>query len=91
MMISPEAYIEELKNATYTELISERKKLIKYINTYEKNEILGNRTGKEWKICPSPDVKYQCYLEYLAILCTHMRRRYNEEYVCGEKKISDDK
>ena len=37
-MISPEAYIEELKNASYTELISERKKLIKRINMYEKNE-----------------------------------------------------
>jgi hypothetical protein len=90
MMISPEAYIEELKNATYTELINERKGLIEYIATYETNEISGDRTSEEWQVCPLPDVKYQCYLEYLAILCTFMRRKYNEEYVWGGKKLSDD-
>ena len=90
MMISPEAYIDDLKNTTYTELISERKRLIKYIVSYEKNKILGNYTGQERQICPNPDVKYQCYLEYLAILCAFMQRKYNEDYVCGEKKLFDD-
>ena len=89
-MISPEAYIEELKNASYTELISERRKLIKRINMYEKNEASGNHTDKERKICPSPDVKYQCYLEYLEILCEFMQRKYNEDYVWGEKNLSVD-
>ena len=90
MMISPQTYIEGWKNATYTELINERKRLIKYIVAYEKNEISGNRTGKEWKISPSPEVKYQCYLEYLSILCAYMQRKYKEEYVWGEKRLSDE-
>ncbi len=89
MMISPEAYIDDLKNATYTELISERKRLIEYIVVYEKNEIAGNRTGKEWQICPTPEVKYQCYLEYLSLLCSYMKEKYNKEYVWGDKKLSD--
>lgn len=89
MMISPEAYMDELKNATYTELINERKRLLKYIVAFEKNEISGNRTGEEWQICPAPDVKYQCYLEYLASLCAFMKRKYNEDYVWGEKNLSD--
>ena len=89
MMISPEAYVKELKNASYKELINERKNLIKYICTYEKNEIAGDRTSNEWQICPTPDVRYQCYLEYLAILCSYMKKKYNEEFVHGNKKLSD--
>ena len=32
MMISPEAYIDELKNKTYKELIKEKNKLLKEIS-----------------------------------------------------------
>ena len=42
-------------------------------------------------ICPSPDVRYQMYLEYLSGLCLFMRNKYNEEYVWGDKKLSDGK
>lgn len=91
MMISPEAYIEEFKNATYTELINERKRLIKYIAAYEKNEMSGNRTSKERQVCPSPEVKYQCYLEYLAILCTYMQKKYSEDDVWSKKNLSEEK
>ena len=76
MMISPEAYINEFKNATYTELIIERKRLTEYIDLYES----GNHISRQLCTCPSPDVKYQCYLEYLSILCSYMQRRYNEDY-----------
>ena len=77
MMASPESYIDELKNATYAELIVERKRLLKFIDLYEKREIFGNCAGEDWKKCPSPDVKYQCYLEYLARLCAYMQKKYN--------------
>ena len=91
MMISPEAYIEEFKNATYTELINERKRLIKYIAAYEKNEMSDKRTDKKRQVCPSPEVKYQCYLEYLAFLCKHMQRKYNEGHIWSEKELSKEK
>lgn len=91
MMISPEAYIEVFKDATYTELINERKRLIKSITAYEKNEMSDKRTDKKRQVCPSPEVKYQCYLEYLAILCTYMRKKYSEDDVWSEKELSKEK
>lgn len=36
MMISPIAYIAELQDASYAQLIEERKQLIKYIDSFEK-------------------------------------------------------
>lgn len=89
MMISPESYVEELKNLSYTDLINERKKLIEYINSFEKNEMTGDRSGAEWQICPSPEVRYQCNLEYLSALCCYMKDKYNDEYVSGEKTLSN--
>lgn len=88
MMLSPDAYLEEIKKASYKELINERKSLIKYINAYEKNEIAGDSTGSDWQICPTPDVRYQCYLEYLEVLCAYMKKKYNEEYIHGNKNLS---
>ena len=89
MMISPKTYIEQMKDATYEELISERKALIKFIDAYEKKERKGDRSGAEWQTHPTPDVRYQCYLEYCADLCSYMREKYNEEYVWGDKKLSE--
>lgn len=91
MMISPEAYLEQMKDATYEQLIKERDGLIRYVRRYEKTEKAGVRSGDEWMICPSPDVRYQMYLEYLSGLCLFMRNKYNEEYVWGDKKLSDGK
>ena len=59
MMISPEAYLEQMKDATYEQLIKERDGLIRYVRRYEKTEKAGVRSGDEWMICPSPDVRYQ--------------------------------
>ena len=39
---------------------------------------------------PSPDVRYQMHLEYLAELCKLMSRRYNEEYVDGCRTLQQD-
>lgn len=40
-------------------------------------------------IHPQPDVRYQMYMDYLAALLLIMRNKYNEEYVWGDKKLSD--
>ncbi|WP_407397136.1 hypothetical protein [Anaerovibrio sp.] len=90
MMISPDMFIEQIKNATYMELIKERKRLIRTISKYEKDEISEDHSGPEWLIRPSPDVRYQMYLEYLSELCSFMCQKYNEEYVHGERKLSED-
>lgn len=89
MMISPEAYIAHLEGASYNELIKERDRLIRSIRKYEKLEKAGDRSSEDWFRCPSPDVVYQCSLEYLAKLCLFMQERYNEDYVCGDKRLSD--
>lgn len=89
MMISPEMYVEQLKDASYKEMIKERDSLIRYICKYEKLEKAGDRSGEEWMIHPQPDVRYQMYMDYLAALFSLKRNKYNEEYVWGDKKLSD--
>ena len=89
MMISPEMYAEQFKNATYKEMIKERDSLIRYIRKYEKLEKAGDRSGEEWMIHPQPDVRYRMQMEYLAALLLLMKDKYNEEYVWGDKKLSD--
>lgn len=90
MMISPGGYIEDFKDADYNTLIKERDDLIAYIVEYEKKEKAGDRSGDEWMINPSPDVCYQVYLEYLAEMCMLMQQKYNEDYVWGDKSLSDE-
>ena len=89
MMISPVTFVEELKDADYNNLIKERDQLIEYILEFEKKEKAGDRSGDEWNINPMPDVVYQLYLEYLAELCKMMKEIYCEEYVWGDKSLSD--
>lgn len=76
MMISPEAYIDELKNKTYKELIKEKNKLLKEISDFENNKI----ADEEYNINPSPDVIYQCNLLYLSRLCELIADKFNKEY-----------
>ncbi len=84
------SFVEEYKNAEYLELIVVRDKLIAYIHEYEKKDLEGDRSGKEWMSNPGPDVIYQVYLEYLGELCALMKNRYNADYVWGDKKLSED-
>ena len=90
MMISPELYVEKLKDASYQRLIRERDRLIRFIRKFEKNEIAGDRSDPAWKFCPTPDVQYQVYLEYLAVLCGMMQEKYNRDYVWGEHTLKQD-
>ena len=48
MMISPEAYLEQMKDATYEQLIKERDGLIRYVRRYEKIEKAGVRSGDDF-------------------------------------------
>lgn len=90
MMLSPGGYIEDFKDADYSTLIKERDELIAYIVDYERKEKAGDRSGNEWMICPSPEVHYQMYLEYLAEICRLMHQKYNKDYVWGDKSLSDE-
>ena len=58
MMISPESYIEELKDKSYEELLKEKRNLLKEISDFENNNISNER----FNIDPSPEVIYQCNL-----------------------------
>lgn len=90
MMDSPDAYISRFENAEYLDLIAERDRLISYIQSYEKKEIAGDRSGAEWGMNPQPNVFYQVYLEYLAELCILMQRKYNSDYVWGDRSLHED-
>ncbi len=80
MMISPECYVELNKDKTLPELIEEREDLCSEIKQLEQVVFAESRTGKEWQICPGPDVRYQMNLEYLAEICTYIKEKYNAEY-----------
>ena len=78
MMISPQSYIEQQKDKSYEELIKERDRLIKDVRYFEKHieKFMNNESG----IHPSPDVKYQIYLDYLGELCKLLSDKFNEKY-----------
>ena len=84
-MISPEMYIEFIKDKSYTNLIEEREKLIKEIRQYEKDS-----TDKYTLIMtnPAPEVRYQMNLKYLAELCKLISNVYRRDYIYG--KMSDN-
>ena len=83
MMMSPEGYAERYKGAEYHEMIKERDRLIDSIRQFEQKQREGDRSGEEWMIEPSPEVVYQCNLEYLAELCKMIQEKYNRVYVWG--------
>lgn len=80
MMISPEGFIEEYKNKSYAELLLVRDELLDNIQAFEKQDY----DKKQEFISPSPEVIYQCNLEYLGKLCELISKKYNQEYVLGE-------
>lgn len=46
MMIGPEVYVEEFKNASYQEMMTERDRLIRYIQNFEKHEKVKDRSAE---------------------------------------------
>lgn len=82
MMISPEGFISQHRKDSYAELLVLRDELIADILRFEHKEI----PEEAWMVHPSPEVVYQCNLQYLARLCDFIADRYNSEYVWGEDK-----
>lgn len=79
MMVSPEWFIEELKDKKYKELLIVRDKLIESIREFETKSYDPELN----LICPSPAVVYQMNLQYLGKLCELIYEKYNGEYVMG--------
>ena len=74
MMISPKTYIEDFKEKSYEELLEEKKRLNKEIEEFEN----GKNKFSSYIISPSPDVRYQCNLEYMAELCNLISEKYRK-------------
>lgn len=86
MMSSPEEYIEFRKNKSYAELVEEKNKLIAEIKRFENGEIhTGTRVMN-----PTPEVIYQCNLEYLSVLCKMIVDKYRDEYVWAYLNDDDE-
>lgn len=69
MMMSPENYINQMKNYSIEQLIDKRKELIAEISNYEDNYVLKKQTNIQPIIeSPSPDTKYKMNNEYLKAL-----------------------
>lgn len=79
MMISPENYIDMIKNNSYYNLLKERDCLIREIRRFEKDK---DKSSKELMMEPSPEVQYQMNLQYLAKLCQLISETYNRDSVC---------
>ncbi len=90
MMISPNSFVEGLKDADYKTLIKERNRLVRDLKDFEKYDMDSDRTGPGWMILPSPETIYQMNLEYMAALCTFMQEKYNNEYVWGGEAPEED-
>ena len=84
MMISPDMFVELHKDKKYKELLPVRDELINSIREFETKTYDPEMDT----ICPSPEVIYQCNLEYLGKLCDLIAEKYNKEYVWGEEEKS---
>lgn len=61
--------MEKFKNVYYQEMMKERERLIRYIQNFEKLEKVEDRSAEEWTERPNPVVRYQLYMDYLAVDC----------------------
>ncbi len=73
MMMSPERFIEEHKNKSYTELLSVRDRLFEEIRAFENHTY----NPKMDMFDPSPEVVYLWDLEYMGILCELIAEKFN--------------
>ena len=90
MMISPNAYVEMLKDNTFEELLAERDSLFLELKELEKIVFQDDKSHSEWMVCPGPDVRYQMDLEYLAALCKYIQEKYNREIVRRDEQDEDE-
>ena len=73
------------KNKSYKELLPVRDELMQEIWTFENHSY----DSELIMMHPSPEVVYQCNLEYLGELCKLIADKYNQEYVWGDTEESD--
>ena len=88
MMFSPDTFIKQLKDYTFPQLIAEKDSLVIEIKELEKIVYENDRTDPEWNVDPSPDIRYQMNLEYLAALCKLIKEKYNREIVGAEDEYT---
>ena len=80
MMISPDIYIEQLKYKSYAELLPIKDELVDEIRYFEEHP------NDDVIMHPSPEVIYQCNLNYLSNLCDLIAKKYNQEFIRGNSK-----
>lgn len=86
MMISPESFIRKHIDKTYSELLCVRDELMAEIRDFEKGKFIST----DIIISPSPEVRYQCNLEYLGKLCQLISEKYNKEFMRCEYRDSEN-
>ncbi len=86
MMVSSENFIADLKNKSYKELLEIRDDLNRELVNFENTNI----PQSEYQISPSPDVVYQCNLEYLSRLCLLIAEKFRSE-MRGNNEICEKK
>lgn len=77
MMVGPKTYIKKFEDKSYEELLEEKTKLNKKIEEFESNE--SELSGVI--ISPSPEVVYQCNLEYMAELCNLIAEKFRKRKI----------
>lgn len=76
MMISQEAYIDNIKDKSYKNLLKERDKLIRNLKTFEKHY----KDIDEPATYPSSEIIYLCNLNYLIEICKLIKEKYQEKF-----------
>ena len=79
MMISPEWFKSNHEKDSYEQLLEERDKLIDDIRRFERD---GTYLGEEF-CSPSPEIRYQHYLLFLARICELIEAKHSER--CSEE------
>ena len=75
MMIDPKSYRRNFENASLDELLSERDKIIKFMQDYENHRLpLG-----DYLMDPSPEVRYSMKIRYLMEICNLIQIRMEKE------------
>jgi len=74
-MISPNVFVDQYKDCKYEELLPIRDELLEDIKAFEQEGDSHN----SMMISPSPAVRYQCRLEYLAELLKLIAEKYREK------------
>ena len=89
-MMSPDAFIQCVKNESYTNLMQRRENLLMAIHQFERDIMRGDRGDPSRSCHPSPDVRYRMNLEYLSRLCSLMHEKYHQEYVWSGYTLKEE-